>query len=180
MSLPPVGPSHIPEEHKAVFEQLPHSNPFFDIKNAVRFVIPLETSYSKSLKSTELRELRTRKIEVIEKAHQLLVAREEALFVKSFHSLSREFLKDYRKYFPHKQIEALVSPRGARGPSHKRTNTNLDSPRARSAIMEQEKIATTYFWQFYLLSKQYLEAVAEEGPAELAPRGASQSGRGRS
>jgi len=169
MSLSPIGPPKIPEEHKAVFEQLPHANPFFDIANAIKYVVPLETSYSRSLKSTELRELRTRKIEIIEKAYQLLGSRQETLFVRSFHSLSREFLRDYRLYFPNKQIEALVSPRGGRGSSHKRTDTSLASPRARSAIMEQEKVATTYFLQFYLLSKEYLESVAEADA--LSPRG---------
>lgn len=157
----------IPEERKQIFADLPHRNPFYDIPHAIDYVIPLHLSYSLKKRDVEHEKTVNEKAGVIRSAYEKLKFRTEKVFVESFHALAREFLKEYRNFFPDKQIEALVSPRGN---NHKRAKSSyLDSPRiARDAILKQEAIAIKYFDPFYKQSLLYLQFVEENDAAGRA------------
>ena len=163
---PDVQPE-IPEERKQIFGDLPHKNPYYDIPHAIQFVIPLHLSYSLKKRDLKYEKMVNEKARVIKLAYEKLRDRMEKKFVESFHALAREFLKEYRNYFPDRQIEALVSPRAM---NHKRPKSSYsDSPRlARDAILKQEAIAIQFFDPFYKQSELYLQFVEESDAAAQA------------
>lgn len=162
---PPSPCIEIPDEKMSAFAQLPHKNPFFDIHNAIKFVIPLNVSYSQSVRSKKLKKEIGERVVVIQQAYEQLRSDQDQLFIKCFHRLSEEFLKEYRTAFPDKRIQALVSPRG----DTRRTKSYLDSPRnVRDAILSQEVRVYAYFDNFYTLSQQYLDCIRESQAALTA------------
>ncbi len=156
--------SPLVEEQKEVFSNLPHKNPFYDIGNAIRYVVPLNVSYSQSVKSSLWREERDFKVRLIEKAYQQLIHRQnlDLLFVQTFHRLSVEFLKDYASYMLSKQINALVSPRGKIFSLLETAPSALVKPEARDLILKQEVGVYAYFDNFYWMSQEYLRRIKEE------------------
>lgn len=139
----------IPDDMKHIFADLPHINPFFDISNAMKFIIPLKTSYAADSPLV-------RQAQVIRKANDLLICRLDSQFVKRFHRLAEEFLKEYRTNFQDERIKELIMRLNNKKTSEERESVDLSGIYVREAILKQDSKVREYFNNFYLMSVEYL------------------------
>lgn len=171
------------------FSNLPHKNPFFDIKNAITYVTPLRTSYTEDSQTKK-------QIETIERAFQKLLDRldladhsdktepgpeeckafmerfedlkhsyRDGDFLQSFHEFAVLFLREHATHFSGKQIETLLSPRSGKIKFFQRRISQIDSPRIREIILQEDQSekALLYLNGFYLISEAYLEYIEKGG-----------------
>ncbi len=145
----------IPHDMKRIFAELPHINPFFDISNAIKFIVPLKTSYAANSSIV-------RQVQVIRKATDLLICRLDPQFVKRFHRLAEEFLKEYRANFQDDRIKELILRLNIKKTSEERESVDLSGIYVREAILKQDSKVREYFNNFYLMSVEYLYHVNEQ------------------
>lgn len=148
----------IPDDMKRIFAELPHINPFFDIANAMKFIIPLKTSYSADPQIL-------RQVQIIREANNILFSRLDPQFVNRFHRLSEEFLKDYRMNFQDERIRDLISRLNNKNSSEERESVDLSGMYVREAILKQDSKVPMYFNNFYLMSVEYLYHVNPKCPS---------------
>lgn len=149
------------EEEKAASTHPLPKNPFVEIHKAMKLVIPLNLSYSRSIRSQTIREERDAKTEVIEKAYVELRHRLDSSFMTSFYRLSVEFINDYEKCTDSKGRGALTSPRRSLSLLSPRKAITNEQAYVRDFLMEREASIYAYFDNFYRMAQLYLRCIKE-------------------